>query len=745
MNLVKWLRKNNKKVMAVVVIVIMFGFIGGSYLQQLGQKKARHQTVAYFRNKKKITNYDLILARRELEILKALRADMLLKNWPLQPQSRVPDLRMLLFGELLFSEQRTSPLLLNEIMRLARLNSYHISDKQIYGIYNRSTTSDVYWLLLRKEAELAGIKVSNKYAGGELASLTPQLFEGAQYKDIMGYLTSRFRIAEEEVLTTYAKLMAVRQYARMVCSSEDVTNSQVMHDVSWQEEIIDLEFVKFDSSVFAESQNQPGQEQIAGHFEKYKTSFAGDISKANLYCFGYKLPARIQLEYIAVKLDDLSASVTALTQEEMEQYHDKHRQEFTELVPSDPNDPNSTLTERIKDYPEVAHIIAKLLLQEKSDAKANLILQEAKTLTEAALEGKEPQELTSDLFRQLAGDYKAVANQLTEQYQANVYAGRTGLLSATDIQKDEYLGRLYIEGYGHNPPQILNMITLPRIAFSIDELPISELGPFDPQKPKMYENIGPLKDPLGEIMVVVRVIDAKEVSIPESIDHSHSAGTLQLDQDPNKTTDDLYSVKEKVAEDLKKLAAMGTVKSKAKDFVKQIAMDGWDDAVDKFNQLYGQPKEDPNDPNTFSLQERMGVRRVTKHAMEAWTVQNVGNPTGPQLVNRLKTEAELIDRFYDLVPPNQDANSLETIPYLMQFEPEMSYYCIKNLTIRRLNRDDYERIKPLQLYKRELTLSQTLAAVHFNPENILKRMNFSFVKEEEPQDANAPAEPKGTS
>ena len=40
MNLVKWFRKNNKKVMAVVVVVIMLGFVGGTYLQQLGQRRA---------------------------------------------------------------------------------------------------------------------------------------------------------------------------------------------------------------------------------------------------------------------------------------------------------------------------------------------------------------------------------------------------------------------------------------------------------------------------------------------------------------------------------------------------------------------------------------------------------------------------------------------------------------------------------------------------------------------------------
>ncbi|MHC4388298.1 MAG: hypothetical protein ACYSX1_06800 [Planctomycetota bacterium] len=744
MNLVKWLRKNNKKVMAVVVIVIMFGFIGGTYLQQLGQKRTRDRTIAYCLDKRKITSNDLIIARQELEILKALRADVLLKNLPL-PQSRMLDLRMLLLGEILFPAQKTSPVLLNEIKRLARLNSYHISNQQIHDIYQGPVTSDVYWLLLKKETEIAGITVSDKFAGSELAYLAPRLFEGAQYKNVMSYLTSTLRISEEEALTTYAKLMAVRHYASMVCSSEDVTNSQVMYDVSRREERIDVEFVKFDSSVFAESQDPPSTEKTIEHFGKYKTSFAGDVNEANPYGFGYKLPARIRLEYIAVKLDDLSATVPEPTQEEMEQYWGKHKQEFTELVPSDPNDPNSTPTERIKDYPEVEHIIAKLLLQEKTDAKANMILQEAKTLTEAALEDKEPQDLTSDLFRQLAGDYKAAADQLSEEHNAKVYTALTGLLSATDIREDDYLGRLYIEGYGHNPPQILNMISLPRIVFSMDEVATAELGPFDPQKPRMYENIGPLKDPIGEIMVVVRVTDAKEASVPESIDHGHSIIALQLDQDPNKTTDDLYSAKEKVAEDLKKLAAMTTAKSKAKDFVKQIAMDGWDDAIDRFNQLYGQEKDDPNDPNTFTLQERMGLRRITKQTMQAWAVQNVGNPDGRRLVNRLKIEADLMDRLYYLIPSNQDANSLETVPYLMEFKPDMSYYCLKDLTVRRLNRDDYKKIKPLQLYRQELTHSQTLAAVHFNPENILKRMNFIPVKEEEPEDANTPAEPKGKS
>ena len=129
---------------------------------------------------------------------------------------------------------------------------------------------------------------------------------------------NRQRIAEKEVLATFAKLVAVLEYCTVVCESEDVTNSQTMHGSSWQEERIDVEFVKFDSAVFAETQNEPNEEKMSEHFEKYRAFFAGDTSEENPYGFGYKIPDRVQLEYIAVKLDDITDIVTEPTDDEVE-------------------------------------------------------------------------------------------------------------------------------------------------------------------------------------------------------------------------------------------------------------------------------------------------------------------------------------------------------------------------------------------------------------------------------------------
>ncbi len=124
MNLVKWFRKNNKKVMAVVVVVIMFGFIGGSALQSLS--KRRIGSIARFAEKTQITDRDLMLARHELEILRMVRAEALLRS---------QDLHGVFLGELLFSDQRASPALINSIRQSIRTNNYRISEKQINDLY----------------------------------------------------------------------------------------------------------------------------------------------------------------------------------------------------------------------------------------------------------------------------------------------------------------------------------------------------------------------------------------------------------------------------------------------------------------------------------------------------------------------------------------------------------------------------------------------------------------------------------
>ena len=716
MNLVKWFRKNNKKVMAVVVIVIMIGFIGGSALQQIGRR--RIGKIAYFGAKNEITDYDLSMARRELELLRMLRADALLRS---------QDLHGIFLGELLFSDQRGSVALINQLKQTIRTNQYGISEKQINDIYRRQAPPGIYWLLLQNEAENAGIRISNAQAGELLGRIIPQLFGGQTYKQLIGAIITQQRIPEQQVLTTLAKLLAIMQYSAIVCSNEDLTTRQIMQMASNEEERINIEFVQFESAVFAEQQEEPGEEKIAEHFDKYKAITPGTISDENPYGFGYRLPDRVQLEYIACRLDEVETIVKRPTQDEMGSYYSRNKQQlFTEQVPADPNDPNSPTIPRTKSYAEVANSISQQLLKDKINSTATNILQEARTLTEADLEDLkiESAEVTTEQIKEKAGDYKTAAGQLSEKYKIKVYTGQTGLLSPIDIQSDEQMRTLFLQGYGQNP------VTLSKVIFAVDELAASELGPFDVPTPRMYENIGPVKDMMSMysseasgIMAIMRVIDAQKAGEPESVDQTYSTHSLKFDPNEENADEDIYSVKEKVIEDLKKLAVLDTTKSRAEEFVALAKKEGWTSAINKFEELYGQLQQrDPNDPNAFRLQNYPGMRRMLKANLETIALQGQGDPMTPFYLNESKINKQFIDQLYSLIPPDKDR--AESLPVVMEFKPDTSYYIIKDLSVTRLYQEDYDKSKATRLFREDYIQSQSLAAIHFNPKNILKRLDF---------------------
>lgn len=726
MNLVKWLRKNNKKLMAVVVVIIMVGFIGSTWISQLGRGTVRFQkTIAYYDDNRKITSSDRALAWQEMETLKALNADILLRS---------QDLRTVLLGELLFSEQRTSQQSIRRIQQMIISNGCRISDKQINDLYKRTAPIDIYWLLLNKEASLAGIRVAKEEAGILLGRVIPQLFNGITYTQLIGSIVNNQRIPEDRILEAFAKLLSVLAYSNMISSNENITLSQLTHNASWEFETIDVEFVKFDSALFAESQPQPDEEKILEQFNRYKQFFPGQVSEQNPYGFGYKLADRVELEYIAIKPDDVSNIVTAPTQEEAEEYYRRYREQLTEQIPSDPNDPNSPLTERIKSYAEVASAISNQLLQDKINSKTERILQQAKSITDANLQNIDAgaADLSTEQLKERAGDYRAAAEQLSKKHKIKVYSGRTGLLSATDIRDDEYLGRLYLGGFGYR----FGSLGLSKIAFAIEQLGSSELGLTGLQKPGLYENIGPLKDFFAQISALVRITEARKAAEPQSVNQTFSIDTIDFEQEPRSQDKRLYSVKEKVTEDLKKLAAMETAKNKAEQFVDLATKDGWDSALDKFNELYGpQPQEDEPGSDAFTLQDFTNLPRLSRPMLKTLAVQSQGNPTAQFLINERKKESVLREQLYSLVPP--DSNTIEKLPLVLEVKPDVSYYCLKNISVKRLDRQQYEAIKSIQAYKINTLQSQSLAVVHFNPDNILKRMKFRWaIEDEEAADAN---------
>ncbi len=195
MNFMKWMRKNNKKLMAVVVIVLMIAFIGGSSFSYLMQGSGGvKQAVAYYGHTQKITHYDRMAAEQELKLLEELGADSLLRR---------QDLRGLLLAELLFSQSRDSAGLMDMARQTIQRNQYRISEKQLNDMYatRDGVPGDMYWILLRDEAQSAGIYVSNEEVGEMLGRIVPQMFNGATYPQMMQSWVSRYGMPEETILS----------------------------------------------------------------------------------------------------------------------------------------------------------------------------------------------------------------------------------------------------------------------------------------------------------------------------------------------------------------------------------------------------------------------------------------------------------------------------------------------------------------------------------------------------------------
>jgi hypothetical protein len=725
----------------VVVIVLMVGFVGGSALTQLlSGSRGMRDTIAYYGDKQKITPEDVIIARQELEVLQALQADRILQS---------QGLTGFFMSELLFSQGRSTPSQLGYVMQAIRQNQFRISDRQLRAVYDRAVVPAYYWLLLRAEARSAGMRMSEEVVGLSLGRIIPQLYPGQTYRGYMGQLVSRYGVPEEQILRIFGDLLGVLQYAQIVCATESVTTAQIRHAASRQGETLDVEFVQLEAKAFGDPNATPTAEEIQAQFDKYKDVYAGQISEPNPYGFGYRLPARVQMDYIAVKLDDVAGIVTEPTDEEAERYYRENRdQQYTRQVQSDPNDPNSLMIPETIPYAEVAEAIRDQLKRRKITTKAEQILADAKNLADAELEtlwtdtgspGESGEPNVADL-EQYAGSYDKIAEEVGARHGLTLHSGQTGFLNAVDIQSDDVLGRLSPAGSETAP------VWLYQLALSVPALEEDAALLMFGARARLYRTIGPLQNPMlsmgvdvaGQIMAIVRVTRAEKAGPPEGPDVTFSTRTLLLDDaEEADANDSTFSVAEKVAEDVQKLAAWETTGQRANEFVALAKKDGWETAVAEFNKLYGeQAKTEPNDPNLFKLDQLNRLQRIGSDQLQVLAAQTAGNPAGELILSEARVQRRFVEKLYTLVPA--DVNAVPPMPLVMPFKPNQSFYCLKNLSIDRLDQQQYQMTKGPLLQRVTASETESLAAVYFNPANILKRARFRAARETQPAEEEQP-------
>ena len=392
---------------------------------------------------------------------------------------------------------------------------------------------------------------------------------------------------------------------------------------------------------------------------------------------------------------------------------------FKYTVQIDPNDPESTI-EKTRTYSEVASKIRNVLIEQKTTSKADMVFNEAKQLAEAGWADLDIQQATVEQLRQGAGDYGQAAKELAKKYGIKVYTGKTGMLSQRDLANDEHLGLLSLEGQSMIP------VALRKVVFAIDELATTTLGRFDVSKPKMWENIGPIKDGANTMVALVRVIEAWESSEPANIDTSFGTQPVVLEQS-EEDEGNVYSVREQVVADCKLLKGMEQAKQWADELVGMIEENDWDKAIDTFNEAHNLGDTDDSKGAELRLSNVFRRSRISTEEIREIEILSAENPMAADYAATLIRNKELNDRLYSLLAPGQtEALNIKTV---MEFKPGASCYVVKDVTRSTVTKESYYQSKLFAAYQVDAIRSDSLSLIHFLPDNIFKRMNYQPVNQ----------------
>ena len=728
MSLVKWIRKNNRKIMVFVVIFCMIAFVVGyTGLQIISSVfDPGRQAVAHYNDGQKMRINDLRAAQNELSILRMLRSDQVTASQGLSGA---------LLSRLIFPESLLANEIPSQLKQAVQQGQLQLSLEELDAYFNQQPERpENLWILLKAEAYKAGTIISTEQAKEALRNIVPQMM-GIDAAQLVEQIIGQSNLTEDQIARVFADLLSVLEYAGTVINNETVTLNQVKAFVGRSKERLDAEFVRIPAELFVDETVAVSDDDIQKQFEAFKAFMPYDPTGENPFGFGYRLPKRVQVEYMVIKTDDIKSQIASPTNEAMEDYYSRNIQQFQQQVPIDTNNPNSEKTTVIRPYAEVQREIRQAIENEKVGNLASLIFNEIKNITELGFEKISFDEATVDQLQIAAGDYQAAGQEILKKFQVPVTVGKTGWLSAEDFQQEKILGTLRLQAQQRNSIKLMDLafIASPDAKQTSRRIGLPTV--------RLWQNIGPVEGYAQEeqkfhlLMALVRVIGLEDAAVPETVDVSYDTSGVALLEDPD--AQNSFSLKEIVKEDLLLVKAMETAKARAEEMESLIESKGWDEAVESYNAKYAKDS-DNEESGDQTIQLEKAEKQLRASGMEiAFAKKYIQeNPAiAANMQQHLVTDM-LNGRFYKLLADGSDSTG--AIHQVLAFEPEAAYYVVKEVVRQPATTTDYLDNKANTALQLSIQDTPVSTMIHFAPDNILKRMNYQPKKD----DAQTPDETK---
>ena len=347
------------------------------------------------------------------------------------------------------------------------------------------------------------------------------------------------------------------------------------------------------------------------------------------------------------------------------------------------------------------------------------------------------QETTAEQLQSAAGEYPTATAAVQEKYGIPIHVGKTSALRPQDYVADQVLGGMAQEGTGSD------YVEFREIAWQVpaDGKPIRRPGL---PAVRLWESIGPLKsvyrdleqNQVVRLMALARVVEVKESQVPQNLDLEFPIRTVK----PSQGAPDRYSLRDEVAADLKLKDAMEETMQRAQTLTAAIEQVGWERALEDYRRQYS-VQEDPNEPAVTkgpmprleSLYEQkvpsLASLAFLQRQMNAWGL--AGSQPPYVLLNGLRTQ-----RLYSLMEPGQETTGQIARP--VAFPPAGEVMIARELTRVPATEKDYREARSRMTVQTAWMAGVDLGLIHYNPDNIMKRMDFVRMDIEE----TTPAEEK---
>jgi hypothetical protein len=154
------------------------------------------------------------------------------------------------------------------------------------------------FVLLQKEAEQLGLHVSNE-----------------SVDDFLTYLQRRngtfgMRMPDPVALKPALRsVMLVRALMSRVAGSLKPSGPLVLRELADQNQRVKLRLVHYSAEDFKQGVPRPSDDELRKHFDQFKNADPGVATPANPFGFGYRVPAKVRLQYLTVPHDEVARVV----------------------------------------------------------------------------------------------------------------------------------------------------------------------------------------------------------------------------------------------------------------------------------------------------------------------------------------------------------------------------------------------------------------------------------------------------